>query len=292
MILDSERLAALMTGRDRCRSTAVKINCSNNVLCFQNLSNLIHGHAGGKARTTVSEECNNGAVILQTDGIARRQSVVLLSDHNLTVFNQVERSGDGFLDIIRRRAVVADRISSVLENRKIGFLKAAVCLNNITFHNKVTAALSRLHIIIVGVRSHNDRLAGCLFIVSRLSRRRAQIPFQVLRRLCAALGSTALGIVARIGCFELHARARRNSCQVTIDLCIAGVIVQNNMRFRYAFRQRVVCLRDDQLPVRRIDATGLLRRKGCGQERKHHCRRQEQADHPFKSSLLHDQSSM
>ena len=97
---------------------------------------------------------------------------------------------DGLGDVVRGGAVVADVIAAVLQNGEIRLepVVVLVCLNEVAFHNKIAAALCRLHIIVVGVHGSDNGLARRGLVGGGLGRGRLQIPAEVLRSLRAALG--------------------------------------------------------------------------------------------------------
>ena len=266
VVLDAELVAALMTGSNRCGAAAVEIDRVNDALFLHHLGDLINGHTDGHTRTAVSQEGNDGTVRLQSDGVTRCKCSVSRVCHDLTVAEQEERAGDGFFDVVRRRAVVTDGIFTIFQNGKIWLGRAAARLHDVAFHDKIAATLRSLHIVVVCVRRHNNSLACRLFIVGCLTCRRAQVPFQVLRRLCTALGRAAFGIVAAVRSLQLHTCARLNGCHIAVNLSRARFVVQNDLRFRYALRQRIIRLRDDVLSRRGSHAARLLCRKGRRQK--------------------------
>ena len=133
------------------------------------------------------------------------------------------------------------------------------------FHDKIAAALCRLHIIVVGVHGSDNGLARRGLVGCRLRRGCLQIPTEVLRSLRAALGSAARRVVVGIGCLELHGSTGGDGGHIAEHLCAAAGIVQNDLRFRQAVHDRIVCLRDQDLVGRGAEVRVGARRK-CGRK--------------------------
>ena len=267
VVLDGELIAALVAGGVGRGAAAVEVDGFDAALRLQNLGHFIDGHAVGQALTAVSHEDDERAIRLQTDGVAGSLIACVQAALDLSVLQQPERAGDGFRDVIRGGSVVADVIAAVLQNGKIRLepVVVLVCLDEVAFHDKIAAALCRLHIIVVGVHSRNDGLARCGLIGGGLGRGRLQIPAEVLRGLRAALGRAARRVVVGIGCLELHGSTGGDGGHIAEHLCAAAGIVQNDLRFRQAVHDRIVCLRDQDLIGRGAEVRVGARRK-CGRK--------------------------
>ena len=265
MVLDGKLIAALVAGGVGRRAAAVEVDGFDAALRLQDLGHFIDGHAVGQALTAVSHEDDERAIRLQTDGVAGSLIAGVQAILDLAVLQQPERAGDGFGDVVRGGAVVADVIAAVLQNGKIRLepVVVLVCLDEVAFHDKIAAALCRLHIIVVGVHSRNDGLARRGLVGGGLGRGRLQIPAEVLRGLRAALGRAARRVVVGIGCLELHGSTGGDGGHIAEHLCAAAGIVQNDLRFRQAVHNRIVCLRDQDLIGRGAEVRVGARRK-CG----------------------------
>ena len=281
-----------MAGSVGGRATAVKIDGVDAAHLLLNLRDLIDGHTVGDARAAVSQEDDDGAVLTQADGISGGLGGVAGQPFgNDAVLNQIERSGDGFGDIVRGGAEVADGIGAVLQNREIRLLVGravhfeALGLDEVALHHQIAAGLAGLHIIVVGVDGGHNGLAGSSLIGCGLGGGGLQIPGQVLGRGGTALRRAAGRVVGAIGRLELHRSARRNGSRIAQHLRGTGGVVQDDLRFGHALCNRVIRLGNQNAALRDGDIGRLSGCEGCGTRADKQRDHQQSAECPLQSRM-------
>ena len=270
-------------GRHGGGAAAIEVDRVHNALCGHELRELIDRHADGiRALAAVGHKGHDRAVGLDADAVDRDQ-VVAAVVLGLTIPDQIERAGNGLFHVGAVHTGVANGKGAVLQNRKIRLVgNTVVLLNEVALHDEVTERLRRLHIVEVTIRGHNDVAAGGIDVVGSLLRGSFHAPGQVSRLVLAGRGRAAFSIITVIRSLECCLRIRCDRRHKAGDLCIAFLGVQEDVRFRHAFNQRVIRLAHNDFVAGGLDGVYSVRSHRL---RGNECQRHQDGQHKNPGSV-------
>ena len=282
-VANLEVRGALALGGAGGRAAAVEIKRIHNALSSHKLGDLVECHADRvRALAAVGHKGHDRAVGLDADAVDRNQAVAAVV-LNLPILHQIKRAGNGLFHVGAIHTGVTDGIGTVLQNRKVRLVgNAVILLNEVALHDEVTERLQRLHVVVVAIHGHDDVAAGGLDVVGSLLRGSFHAPGQVSRLVLAGLGRAAFSIITVIRSLECCLRTRCDRRHKAGDLCITFLGVQEDVRFRHAFNQRVIRLAHDDLTAGGLDGVYSVRSQRL---RGNECQRHQDGQHKSPGSV-------